>query len=129
MGHGPLAIDSNFLGCPAKSKGAHRQNGLPQKQETMIHDCLFGGYDEAPPPMAPEAALRRDWSLSFHCLTYATRRGRLIIDDATGLIPSGSCCAVVGPSSVDKRMLLKPVSYTHLPSPRDLSTSRMPSSA
>ena len=24
---------------------------------------------------------------------------------------------------------LKPVSYTHLPSPRDLSTSRMPSSA
>ncbi len=73
----------------------------------MIHDCLFGGYDEAPPPMAPEAALRRDWSLSFHCLTYATRRGRLIIDDATGFIKSGSCCAVVGPSSVDKRILLK----------------------
>ena len=73
----------------------------------MIHDCLFGGYDEAPPPMAPEAALRRDWSLSFHCLTYATRRGRLIIDEATGFIPQGSCCAVVGPSSVDKRILLK----------------------
>ncbi|CAH0374401.1 unnamed protein product [Pelagomonas calceolata] len=73
----------------------------------MIHDCLFGGYDEAPPPMAPEAALRRDWSLSFHCLTYATRRGRLIIDGATGFIPQGSCCAVVGPSSVDKRSLLK----------------------
>jgi ABC-type multidrug transport system ATPase subunit len=73
----------------------------------MIHDCLFGGYGDAAPPMQPEAALRRDWSLSFHCLTYATRRGRLIIDDATGFIPQGSCCAVVGPSSVDKRILLK----------------------
>ena len=31
----------------------------------MIHDCLFGGYDEAPPPMAPEAALRMDTSLRY----------------------------------------------------------------
>ena len=51
----------------------------------MIHDCLFGGYDEAPPAMAPEAALRRDWSLSFHELTYATRRGRLRFQRASAV--------------------------------------------
>ena len=33
------------------------------------------------------------------------------------------------PTMTDGKKNKRPVSYTHLPSPRDLSTSRMPSSA
>ena len=37
--------------------------------------------------------------------------------------------SVVGLGGLGSPLAVYPVSYTHLPSPRDLSTSRMPSSA
>ena len=44
------------------------------------------------------------------------------------LSPADLACQLAIPKPSIHR-LLNPVSYTHLPSPRDLSTSRMPSSA
>ena len=38
-------------------------------------------------------------------------------------------CSAAHPMALASPFFQEPVSYTHLPSPRDLSTSRMPSSA
>lgn len=61
---------------------------------------LASSLEETPPEDA-------DLTITFHELTYATGEGRLLLDGATGRIPAGSCCAVVGPAASDKAALLR----------------------
>ena len=82
----------------------------------------------------PERNLRRDLSAQ----EYADLKAKLAKD--TALYGAGLCAySTLGYGLANgisaawgagaSLLYLKPVSYTHLPSPRDLSTSRMPSSA
>lgn len=53
------------------------------------------------------SVLSRDWTVTAHALYYATGDGKLLLEDVTIVIPSSSCCALVGPSVADKGSLLR----------------------
>eukprot|EP00635_Sarcinochrysidales_sp_CCMP3193_P003792 CAMPEP_0118899604 /NCGR_PEP_ID=MMETSP1166-20130328/6092_1 /TAXON_ID=1104430 /ORGANISM="Chrysoreinhardia sp, Strain CCMP3193" /LENGTH=91 /DNA_ID=CAMNT_0006838735 /DNA_START=11 /DNA_END=283 /DNA_ORIENTATION=+ len=48
------------------------------------------------------SVLSRDWTVTAHEVYYATGEGKLLLRDATVVIPGSSSCAVMGPNVADK---------------------------
>ena len=83
------------------------------------HDPLAIHHDARPPPTA-----------DTHCTQQQLKRiGGFRYDNSDSVSPLEKKQALQETASWCLERCIKPVSYTHLPSPRDMRRSRMPSSA
>ena len=89
----------------------------PRTRDQRITNVVMMGMGE---PLANYACLIPALNLMLDDLTYGLSKRRVTVS-TSGLVPAMD--------RLIKTADVSPVSYTHLRSPRDLSTSRMPSSA